>query len=377
MTAPLVERFAAAERSQIRTIAEAAAELDGIARLDIGQPDLPVPTAVVEATARAAVNGVTGYTPTAGTPELRARIADRMSATLQETFVTTGGTNAMQLALTATARPRDTVLVPALHWPNLRAMGRALDVQLAPYSLDASLGADPEGLLAEARRLRPAAVILNSPGNPTGAVIARADLERIIAGLQQLGCWLVSDEVYEDLAYDADHVPARRVATTNVISVHSFSKSYSMTGYRLGWVCAEPAVVASLTRIQEGVVTCSSSLAQSAGIAALELGDPFLAERRMEYRRRRDLADSLLAASGLSWATPRGAFYGLVELRAGDCASGLEFATRLMRDHRVAVAPGSAFGDTVAGLVRVSLAADDDTLRQGLASLAAADEETQ
>ncbi len=379
--AQLVELLADAERSQIRTLAEAAAGLD-VARLDIGQPDLPVPRSVVEATARAASTGLTGYTATAGVPELRARIAVRLQglgagpALAAETFVTTGGTNAMALALAATVEPGATVLVPELHWPNLRAMARMLRAPLATYPLDpATLAPDPEALLAVARRLRPAAVVLNSPGNPTGAVLAPASVELVVAGLRDLGCWLISDEVYDDLAYDGAHAPARRFGREHVISVHSFSKSYSMTGYRLGYVWADAPVVAALTRIQEGCVTCSSSVAQHAGIAALDLGGELLEARRHEYRRRRDLVDRLLREADLGWVRPAGAFYGLVRVRPGASPDGLGHATRLLRDFGVAVAPGSAFGASPVGTVRLSLAAADDVLRRGIDALARADTE--
>jgi len=184
------------------------------------------------------------------------------------------------------------------------------------------------------------------------------------------GLWVVSDECYEDIVFEGEHTsPAALGARERVVSVFSFSKSYAMTGWRVGYVVAPPEVVRAIVKAQEPVVSSASTVSQKAAEGAL-LGprDPIDA-MCAAYRRRRDLALSLLDEEGVGYARPRGAFYVMVDVaRAAEPSEA--FALRLLRERHVAVVPGSAFGDGAEGMVRVSLAASEEAIRSGLERLA-------
>src|SRR5581483_11673377 len=219
---------------------------------------------------------------------------------------------------------------------------------------------------------RTRAIVVNSPSNPTGAVASREALAAVLGLAARHGLWLISDECYEELVFDGEHVsPAALGERERVISVFSFSKSYAMTGWRVGYLTAPPAVARLIAKAQEPIVSSASTVSQKAAEAALLGPQECVAEMRDTYRRRRDGATAQLDAAGVDHVRPGGAFYLMVDVSAGG-ESAQEFARRLLVDHGVAVVPGDAFGSLGAGMVRVSLAAADELVERGLDSLAAA-----
>jgi aspartate/methionine/tyrosine aminotransferase len=249
-------------------------------------------------------------------------------------------------------------------------MARLLGAVPVPYRLDRGRGFEPD--VAHVQSLlgpRTRALVVNSPGNPTGSVVGRQALAALAELAERHGFWLVSDECYDQLVLEGEHVSTAAVgAADRVVSVFSFSKTYAMTGWRVGYAVAPPPLAKMLARAQEPVISCPSTVGQKAAEAALTGPQDVVGELREAFRRRRDLALAALDARGVGYARPRGAFYLMVDVPGPSDA----FARRLLDEDGVAVVSGSAFGDGGEGMVRVSLTAADDVVGRGVERLAAA-----
>jgi aspartate/methionine/tyrosine aminotransferase len=366
-------------RSGIREVMEAAGARDGVLRLDIGDPDFPTPEHVVEAAARAAADGYTHYGPSRGLPSLRAAIADKVlrengvGCTPDDVVVTTGGAGAIFVCFLALLDPGDEVLLPDPGWPNYLAMASAVGARAVRYPLDPATGYEPD-LDELERRIGPRTrvLVVNSPANPTGTVLGAESLRALGELAERHGLWLLSDECYDALVHEGVHTSAGTVVgTERLVTVFSFSKTYAMTGWRLGYAVAPPRLAPVLAAAQEPVVSCPSTVAQKAAEAGLLGPADALEAMRRAYRRRRDAALAVLDGAGVGYARPQGAFYVFVDVGAAGEPSR-DFARRLLDDDAVAVVPGSAFGEVGEGRVRVSLAAPDDAVREGLGRLARA-----
>jgi aspartate/methionine/tyrosine aminotransferase len=352
---------------------ELALALPDAIRLEIGDPDFPTPPHVIEAAAAAARDGFTHYAPGAGLPSLRASIASKVSArngfacAPEQVVVTTGACGGIHAALLTLLDPGDEVLVPDPGWTTYVPMAHAAGVRVVPYPLDRARGfALDAAAVSERIGPRTRAVVVNTPGNPTGAVAGRDELARVLALTETRGLWLISDECYEDLVFEGSHVSVAAIGGSDrVVSVFSFSKSYAMTGWRVGYAIAPREVAPLLARAQEPLVASASTVSQKAAEAALSGPQDVVVEMRDAYRRRRDHAVALLDDLGVGYVRPAGAFYLMVDVGEGDA-----FAERLLRERRVAVVPGAAFGAEAADMVRVSLAAADSDVETGLKRLA-------
>jgi aspartate aminotransferase len=373
------DRIARLPRSGIRGIMELALQLEDVVRLEIGDPDFTTPAHIVDAAAEAAHAGFTHYSPGVGLASLRELIAEKIRSrngfgcAADEVAVTTGACGGLFSTFLALLDPGDEVLVPDPGWTTMTPMALAAGVTPVPYPLDRAnaFALDPTAIEAGIGR-RTRAVVVNSPGNPTGAVATREALESVLELARRRGLWLVSDECYEDIVFEGEHVsPASLGDRDRVVSVFSFSKTYAMTGWRVGYVAAAPDVVRALVKAQEPVVSSASTISQKAADAALVGPRDAVDTMREAYRRRRDLALALLDERGIGYARPGGAFYVMVDVaRSGEPSEA--FALRALRERRVAVVPGSAFGEGGEGMVRVSLAASEDAIASGLERLAAA-----
>lgn len=356
-----------------------ALELPGAIRLEIGDPDFPTPRHIVDAAAQAARDGFTHYGPSMGLASLRELIAGKLSARNRfecgpdEVVVTTGACGGLYACLLALLDPGDELLVPDPGWTTMIPMALAAGVTPVGYELDRSRGFALDPAAVEARiGPRTRAIVVNSPSNPTGAVAGRDALAAVLELAGRHGLWLISDECYEELVFDGEHVsPAALGERQRVISVFSFSKSYAMTGWRVGYAAAPPAVARLIAKAQEPLVSSASTISQKAAEAALLGPQECVAEMRAAYRRRRDGALAQLDAAGVDHVRPGGAFYLMVDVSASG-ESAEEFARRLLVEHGVAVVPGDAFGSLGADMVRVSLAAADDLIERGLDGLTAA-----
>jgi aspartate/methionine/tyrosine aminotransferase len=375
MSAPGISgRIERLPRSGIRAVMEQALRLPDAVRLDIGDPDFTTPGHIVEAAAQAARDGFTHYSPGVGLASLRELVAGKVSernglaCTPDCVAVTTGACGGLFSTFLALLDAGDEVLLPDPGWTTLVPMAIAAGTVPVPYRL--ARGADGFAVdlagLEERIGPRTRAVVVNSPSNPTGAVESRETLAGLVELAERHGLWLVSDECYEELVFEREHVsPASLAGLDRVVSIFSFSKTYAMTGWRVGYAVASPEVVRALAKAQEPVVSSASTVSQKAAEAALGGPQDAVAAMRDEYRRRRDLALSRLDAAGVGYARPSGAFYVMVDV--GDANEPSErFAHRLLRDAHVAVVPGSAFGEGGEGMVRISLAAAPETIGAGI-----------
>jgi aspartate/methionine/tyrosine aminotransferase len=364
--------FAQAPRSAVREMLERALARPGTVHLELGDPDFATPAHVVEAANRAAAEGFTHYTPSAGLPSLRELIAARVRAAAEQVVVTTGAAGGLFALLRVLLDSGNELLVPDPGWTGYAAIAGALGAKVRSYALDRSrrFALDPaavEAALTPATRV----IALNSPGNPAGAVADRDALRSVIELAARHDLWVVSDEAYEAFVFEGTHTSAAAAADGPVISVFTCSKTYAMTGWRVGWVVAPPEVARLVARAQEATVTCVSTVSQKAAEAALGGPQECVDEMRAAYESRLERATKLLDEAGVGYVRPQGGLYLLVDV-APSGRSSRDFALSLLDEHGVAVVPGSAFGPGAEGLGRVSLGVAQDRLDEGLARLAAA-----
>ena len=376
----LATNAATMPRSGIRRVMDAAWSLPGpIIGLHVGEPSFDAPTHVLDAARRAYASGDTHYVPNAGIPALRAAIACKLlqrnglQVAPSQVVVSAGGAQALHLALSLVVGHGDEVLVPDPGWPNF-AMGVQL-LQATPvrYPLRPENGFRPNaaelsGLVTNRTR----AIIVNTPSNPLGTVLPAEEVEALVRLADRHDMWLVSDECYDGLTFGVEHVsPARFDKAGRVLSCFSFSKTYAMTGLRVGYLVAPETVAATAAKLQEPMIACVNAPAQAAALAALT-GPQDEAQSMLEtYQERRDAAVSQLTAAGRPHVHPEGAFYLWLDVR-NLCDGDVDtWAMDLLHMRGVALAPGTTFGSHGEGWARVSLAADTHSLLTGLAGLEA------
>lgn len=359
--------------SGIREIMDLAWKEPDCIHLEVGQPDFPTPDHIKAAGIKAIEENFTGYTPSRGIPELREEICKKLwekngiKAKGDNITVCPGAVTALDSAIMSLVEEGDEVLLPDPGWPNPEMMVRFLGGIPIHYHLFPQRGFLPDlEEMEEKISPRTKAIVLNTPSNPTGAVFSEELLKGIYHLAQKYDLYLITDEIYEDLVFEGKHFSIGGLdEEERVLSVFGFSKSYAMTGWRLGYIFAPTHVSAIITKLQEPLVSCPSSISQKAGFAALSGSKEKVEEMRQTYKRRRDLAVSILKDYGLYEYTPGGAFYIMVNVSAlGE--DSREVAKRILKEHKVAVAPGTAFGVSMRNYVRVSLAASEENIRTGL-----------
>lgn len=361
-------------RSGIRDIMELAWEYGGDAiHLEVGEPDFDTPAHAVEAARRAGEAGFTKYTPNAGIPELREALAEKVrrrngiDASPDDIVVTPGAVAGVYGAIVSLVDPGGEILISDPAWPNYRLMTNLSGVTEVPYPLPAENGFIPQAELMEPLITdRTRAILLNSPGNPTGAAVPTGALREILELARMHDLWVLSDEVYDEIWYENPPPSAAPLDPDGrVISFFSFSKTYAMTGWRVGYLVSPPEVTESIVKVQEPITSCINAPAQWAAIAAVTGPQEVVAEMRAAYRERRDMVMGLLDGAGVPYVRPAGAFYQMVNV-SGSGMTADRFARRLVTEHGVAVVPGEAFGPRGADYVRVSLASAPDLLAEGV-----------
>ena len=365
-----------------RRVAELRREGVEVFDLGAGEPDFPSPETAVKAVQRALDEGRTKYTVLEGTPELRAGLAARYGArgapwVAANVLVTVGAKAALYQLAKAFLSPGDEVVVPTPAWVSIPAQVRLAGAAAVTAPMAAADGfairAQP---LVEAMSERTRAVIVNSPCNPTGAVVSTLDLERIAAACAERNALLISDETYERFVYDGKrHASVASLAARypeTVVLVGSFSKTYAMTGWRLGYLLGAPSVVAAAAAVQSHVTSNATSFAMAGAEAVLESEPPEAADLVAACaRRRRRLLAELDRIPGVVCPPPAGAFYAFPDVSAWfdeDCPDSVAFSRRLLDEAGVATTPGSAFG--CEGHIRLSYACRDEMLASGLERLA-------
>jgi aspartate aminotransferase len=366
--------------TRIREIAELAMSMDGVLRLYFGESNLPTPPFIVEAAERALAAGHTFYSPNPGLPSLRAAIA-RQYARLHRVeldpaapiVVTASGVQALHLALRCAVDPGDEAIVLSPAWPNGAAIvtlchGTPVEVPLELANDRYRLDGDA---LERALSPRTRAILLTSPSNPLGWVAAVDEQARLLDLCRERGLWLVADEVYERIFYGGPLAPSvLRLATDDdrVLVVQSFSKTYCMTGWRLGWLVAPAPAAAKLGQLNEYFVSHAPTFVQVAAETALEQGESFVAQTVESFHANRDYAHEILASvPGVTVPHPDGAFY--LFPRVDGLADSFELCRRLLVEERVGLAPGTAFGSSGEGSLRLCYAADRSVLEPALERL--------
>jgi aspartate aminotransferase len=340
-----------------------------------GEPDSDTPEHIKRAAIEALEAGFTKYTPNAGIPELRQAISDKLAADNELNYragqivVSNGAKHACYNAILATCQPGDEVIIPAPYWVSYPDMVRLVGAEpvIVPTSERNAWKMRPEDF-ENAMTPRTKMLIMNSPGNPTGSVYTREELEAIVNVAAEEDIYVLSDEIYEKLVYDdAKHVSIgslSKEAYDLTITVNGFSKSYAMTGWRLGYLAAPDAVVRAVDSIQSHTSSNPSSFSQYGALAALKGDQQPLADMREEFEMRRNyMFDRISKISNVTAIKPQGAFYILVNISQLGLTSQ-NFADRLLSKANVAVVPGAAFGDD--RTVRFSYATSLDVIKKGL-----------
>ena len=340
-----------------------------------GEPDFDTPEHIKRAAIEALEAGFTKYTPNAGIPELRQAISDKFAADnglnyrAGQIVVSNGAKHACYNAILATCQPGDEVVIPAPYWVSYPDMVRLVGAEpvIVPTSERNAWKMRPEDF-ENAMTPRTKMLIMNSPGNPTGSVYTREELEAIVNVAAEEDIYVLSDEIYEKLVYeDAKHVSIASLskeAYDLTITVNGFSKSYAMTGWRLGYLAAPDAVTRAVDSIQSHTSSNPSSFSQYGALAALKGDQQPLSDMREEFEMRRNyMFDRLSKISNITAVKPQGAFYILVNISQLGLTSQ-NFADRLLSKANVAVVPGAAFGDD--RTVRFSYATSLDVIKKGL-----------
>jgi aspartate aminotransferase/aminotransferase len=351
-----------------------ASAMSDVARLDVGEPQFATPAHIVEAACSAAAHGATKYTPSGGLQSTREAIAAGIAAdtgttvTWENVVVTVGAVGALISAVRAVVDPGNEVLVPDPGWPNYLSLARVSGAETRRYALDSGSGFVPTRQDLEAACTpRTRAVLINTPENPTGAVFSRDAIEDILGFARERDLYVISDEVYAKIVYDRPFVSAwGHGEDDRVIVANSVSKTYSMTGWRLGWALAEPGVAALIARLQEAYISCTPAISQKAVEAALAGDQSCVVAFREAYRGNLDIAVEELERQDISCTRSAGSFYLWLDV---GCEDSWVFADRLLEERHVAVAPGEAFGERGRGKVRLSLACSEDQVRRGTREL--------
>ena len=368
--------------SLIREVANAAMGTEGLRVFWFGEPDDVTPGFIRDAAITALEAGDTFYGHNLGTPGLRQALSDYLCALHQPVpadriAVTSGGVNALMLACQLLLSPGDRVSAVVPLWPNLTAMPEILGARVdrVPLVMDAQAGRwslDLDRLLASitsGTRL----LLLNSPGNPTGWVASRETLAAILAHCRRTGTWILSDEAYERLVFDAPCAPSMldlAEPDDRLLVANTFSKAWRMTGWRLGWLVAPQACMADLAKLVEFNTSCAPGFVQQAAVAALRAGEPVVRDFVTELGRRRDtLVNALRAIPRVRLGMPEGAMYAFFRVDGVD--DSLALARALIRDAGLGLAPGAAFGPEGEGFLRWCFARTAPELLDGADRLAA------
>ena len=363
------------QRSGIRRIMDNATSPD-IVHLEVGQPDFPTPDPVIRAACEAASEKkglYTRYTPNMGYLSLRKSLVKKLKnensidTTEDQILVTPGANYGIMIALSVMLNQGDEVLIPDPGYVNYTYLPPQYGAVVARYPLYEHEGFIPRiDAIKEHITPKTKVIVHNSPSNPTGSVCSESYVKELLEIVRSHDLYLLSDETYEHIVFDGKHFsPARYDIDGRVVSIFSFSKSYAMTGWRVGYVVSNEAISKALEKQQELCVSCASSISQKAAEAALDIGHKHIGLMVEQYRRRRDSAMDILKKHGLYAYTPQGAFYVLIDISSTGMDSDT-FADRILRDQQVALAPGATFGNIAGKYVRVSLAVDDKTVIEGL-----------
>ena len=374
--ARLSKRVAELKPSGIRKFFDIVATMKDVISLGIGEPDFTTPKPILDAGIRSLQNGETHYTSNHGKVELRQGVAENLQKLynvkydpLTEVVATVGVSEALYLTFTAILEPGDEVIIPMPCFVSYQAeviLAGGVPVEI-PARLENNFTIDPDDI-RKAITPRTKVIFIGYPSNPTGAVAPREVMLEIGKIAEQHDLIVVSDEIYDRLVYDFEHVcfPALDESLRRrTVLLGGFSKAYAMTGWRIGYACGPADIIQGMVRIHQYTIMSAPTTAQDAAIEALKIGEPHVQEMVTEYNRRRRLLVDGLNRLGLSTFEPRGAFYTFPNIKA----TGMDdetFAETLLKEEGVAVVPGNAFGPGGEGFVRACYATEYSKIEEAL-----------
>lgn len=372
----LAQRNQGVEWSGIRIMFALADQIDGVVNLGIGQPDFDTPEHIRDAAKTALDQGFTRYPPASGFADLRAAVAKKLAEENRiqadpesEIFISVGAMQGIFNIMLHLLNTGDEVLVvdPGYdYYSQIRLFG-GVPVRI-PAREENRFKIDPDEV-AKAVTSRTKAFILNTPSNPTGAVFDRDILEQVAAICQKHGIMVISDEPYEHILFDGNtHVSIGSLDGMQdlTVSIYTLSKSYAMTGWRVGYVAAHKAIIAEMEKLMEHMVSGVTSVAQRAALAAIQGSQECVKQMVVRYAKRRDLLiNGLNRIKGISCITPESTFYAFPNISSFGMSSW-EFSRYMVKNHKVAMVPGSIFGENGEGYVRISFATRSANLEEAL-----------
>ncbi|MCD8196675.1 MAG: aminotransferase class I/II-fold pyridoxal phosphate-dependent enzyme [Lachnospiraceae bacterium] len=378
MRDPLSSTIREIKPSGIRKFFDLVSEMEDAISLGVGEPDFDTPWHIRDEGIYSLERGRTFYTSNAGLKELKEEIANYLARRIHvsydyrdEVLVTVGGSEGIDIAMRAMLDPGDEVLIPQPSYVSYEpcavlAGGKPVIIELKAEN---EFRLTPEELLEKITD-RTKLLVLPFPNNPTGAIMERKDLEAIAKVIIEKDIFVLSDEIYSELSYKGEHVsitsiPGMRERT---ILINGFSKSYAMTGWRLGYACSPAEIISQMTKIHQFAIMCAPTTSQYAAVEALQNGDEDVAMMREAYDQRRRYLVHAFKEMGLDCFEPYGAFYIFPCIKEFGMTSE-EFASRFLQEEKVAVVPGTAFGDCGEGFLRISYAYSLDNLKVALGRL--------
>ena len=379
MRNPLADKVVDIKPSGIRKFFDVVSEMPDAISLGVGEPDFDTPWHIRDEGIYSLEKGRTFYTSNAGLMDLRKEICTYLKRkynvsydAAKETVVTVGGSEAIDIALRAMINPGEEVIIPQPCYVSYEPC--AILAGAVPVIID--LKAENEFRLT-AQELRDAitdktkVLILPFPNNPTGAIMEREDLEAIAEVILEKDIFVISDEIYSELTYNGKHVTIAELPgmQERTIVINGFSKAFAMTGWRLGYACGPAVIIEQMTKIHQFAIMCAPTTSQYAAVAALRDGDEDVAQMCESYNQRRRYLMHAFKEMGLPCFEPFGAFYVFPCIKEFGMTSD-EFATRFLQEYKVAVVPGTAFGDSGEGFLRISYAYSIDNLKVAIGRLA-------
>lgn len=375
MRNPLSDKIVTIKPSGIRKFFDIVNEMEDAISLGVGEPDFDTPWHIRDEGIYSLEKGRTFYTSNSGLKELKNEIANYMKRTqgitydpAHEIIITVGGSEAIDLAFRAMINPGDEVLIPQPSYVSYEPCAILADA--VPVIIELK---EEDEFRLTAQQLRNAItdktkiLVLPFPNNPTGAIMEKKDLEEIAEVIREKDLYVVSDEIYGELTYKDKHVSIASLPgmQERTILINGFSKAYAMTGWRLGYACAPKAIMEQMIKIHQFAIMCAPTTSQYAAVEALRNGDDDVKGMRESYNQRRRFLMHAFAKMGLQCFEPYGAFYVFPCIKEFGLSSE-EFAERLLREEKVAVVPGTAFGDCGEGFLRISYAYSLENLKIAL-----------
>ncbi|MEN6371584.1 MAG: aminotransferase class I/II-fold pyridoxal phosphate-dependent enzyme [Armatimonadota bacterium] len=361
--------------SGIRRFFDIVAQMQDVVSLGVGEPDFVTPWRIREACIYSLEKGYTNYTSNYGLFELRKLISGYLSKRWgveynpeKQILVTVGVSEGLDLAMRAILNPADEVLVPEPSYVSYKPcvmFAGGVPVPL-PTAIETGFKVTPEQI-EKAVTSRTKAILLSYPSNPTGVTASRDELQSIVDVARKHDLFIISDEIYDRLTYDGCHtaMPSLDGAYERTILLNGFSKAFAMTGWRIGYAVSTPDVIEAMMKVHQYTMLCAPMMAQMAAIEAIKNGISESDEMVEEYNRRRRLITSGLNSIGLDCVLPGGAFYAFPSIRRTGLTSE-KFTERLLMEEKVAIVPGTAFGECGEGYVRCSYATDTDSIQLAL-----------